>query len=436
MRHLYQSIIVFSVLMFIAPVVVSAAETDIVPPPGVFRMADGRFYQPSTGKQTFDVKEFISNVETATTSDVVAPVAPKLDDFPLLSAIRRGRDLLQARVDDAKKGKKPATATKEAEVRSVTLAIWNKRTDGMRTVDGLKEGTKFTPYDKADTGIRVVRSNGINSEFDVKGDVDEVVVAIRYPIYMDISTSKKKTKFEINDAVYVPYSADIHTPEMIAYGKAWLAEQMEAVYERLRKQGVPSRSMPSKRLADVIDPELPEMILAIEHIDQGVKDPKRALDRFYVTLAGNEDDSYDYSKSSVGALGIAQFMPKTYAFVASFPSLGLPKDFATGMRTPLHAITAEVAYLDYLLALLPKGTAAKLAEDPDAVHEYIAAAYNGGPARVKKAMVTWEKNLDAKTRLRVASSSRLRLETMGYVLKLRQVRNVLRQGDVKLAGAI
>ncbi len=427
------------------PAVALAAEGDASLPAGIFRMADGTYYQPSTGLHAPTLQELAPGTPAATSSTSTPPttstseeppyVLPTpLDPFPLKSAIRRGRDLLQAAVD-ADTPAKPRTSTVEPDDRHITLAIWDPATDDIRTWSGMKRGTKLVPDKGQADDVRVSSSNGINSEFRAKGGI---VVAIRYPIYAETAASTKKHKrYEVQDEVYTPFSADLRTPEMIAYGKAWLAQQVTNVFDMLRLHGVPSRSMPTKRVADVIDPELTELIMAIEHIDQGVNGQraKSSLERFYVTVAANEGDAYDFSRSKVGALGIAQFMPKTYAFVSSFPGLGLNKDFVTAMRTPAHAITAEVAYLDYLLAQLPKGTAAQLADHPDLVHEYIAASYNGGSARVKKAMAAWEENLDAKERLHVLSRSRLKLETMHYVLKLRQVRDILRK-DGQIAAAI
>lgn len=436
MRHFRIFFFLLSLFVNIFPLTVYAAETQKKLPPGIFRMSDGAYYQPSTGIRAMTLDEYGLDILPSMSEEVVNDSASSSKAiFPLKSAILRGRELLKSE-SDAEKTSVPRIAKSEPNNRHITLAIWNPASDEIRKFSGVKEGKKLVPDVGQKDDVQVVVTNGLNSAFRVKGG--DIVVAIRYPIYVEIQNSTEKHPlYEVQDAIYTPYSADLRTPEMIAFGKRWLSMQMSTVYTQLRENGVPSRSMPSKLLADVIDPELTQLILAIEHIDPGVSDKnaKVALERFYVTLAANEEDSYDFSKSPVGALGIAQFMPKTYAFVASMSALGLPKDFNTGMRTPLHAITAEVAYLDYLLTQLPKGTVAQLAQSPDFVHEYIAAAYNGGPSRVRKAMNAWEENLDAKERLHVRASSRLRLETMHYVLKLRQVRLMLRQENAQLAQA-
>ena len=95
------------------------------------------------------------------------------------------------------------------------------------------------------------------------------------------------------------------------------------------------------------------------------------------------------------------------------------------MRDPVNALTAQVVYLDYLLAQFPKETRNRAHLFPSFTQEIVAAAYNGGPARVKKAMVVWEENLDPAERLHVLERSRLKKETMQYVTKLRLVRPAL-----------
>jgi soluble lytic murein transglycosylase-like protein len=149
------------------------------------------------------------------------------------------------------------------------------------------------------------------------------------------------------------------------------------------------------------------------------------LNPLYVTLATNKEKAFAYSRSSVGAMGIVQFMPKTYAAVAKWNGYGLKSSFDEGMGNATNAITAEVAYLDYLMSCLPKETVALYGTKPTLVHEVVAAAYNGGATRAVKAMAAWEENTDPKQRLHVKTRSRLKLETMNYVLKLRQVMDAL-----------
>jgi hypothetical protein len=281
--------------------------------------------------------------------------------------------------------------------------------------------------DKDTSAISVVSSNGVNSTFTIKGESQEVVVAIRYPLFKEQGTGKKRTYLK-EEVVYTPYSALLHTPEMIAYGVDWLDRTVQAVYDKLRADQIPSKAFSGRLLADVVDPRFAKSILFIEHVDDRADGRAARIqwENFATILAGNEGRSYAYARSSAGALGIAQFMPKTYAGLVRRSELGLIPSFEEGMRDPENLIRAEVAYLDELMAYLPDDVVEKeYLDHPERLQEYVAAAYNGGAGRVKKALVVWEENLDPVERLRVRTRSRLKPETMQYVLKLRRVRSIV-----------
>lgn len=431
MRFRFLYVYVTCALALVVPVIAQAEE---ILPMGIFHMADGKYFQPSTGKTADMLQDFViaessptHEIQIIETGSISKPIKIiPTDNFPLKRAIRHGQDILRGKIAKENKNTKKIIVGSEPKTRYITLAVWNPADDKIRLVSGMKNGIKFTADNATGEGIRVQQTNGINSQFSIKS-TGEKVVAIQYPIYIDAGGTKKHKKFREEQVVYTPYSLAIHTTDMVAYGKHWLDAQITAVLTGLRADNVPSRSQPSKLLADVVSPELIELIAAIEHMDTAAtnRDPAKQLERFYVTLAANEDDSYDYSRSKVGALGMVQFMPKTYAFVAKQSQLALIQDFEVGMRTPINAIRAQVAYLDYLATKLPKIDA------QDSIDEYIAAAYNGGYARVKKAISVWDENLDIQDRKKIKSKSRLKLETMHYVEKLRLVRDQLRQ-DIDL----
>lgn len=389
-------------------------------PPGVFRMADGMYYHPASHTRAPSLEALVSLVPG------IGPVAtstPVL--FPLKAAIERARVELQSRIAAAAPSA-PAYAAEEASERPVTLAIWHPATDAIRYVDARKQGTTLT---RADGGndVTVVRTNGVNSTYRVSGNAGEVVIGVRYPVYKSVGTAQAP-KYEIRDVAYVPYSAAINTPEMAAYGERWLKEQINGAYQTLRESGVASLAFDGMLLADAVDKDLVAAILAIEHLDTHAvqKFPRESLEAFYTVLAANESASYNYSRSSAGAFGLAQFIPKTYAFVAAKPELKLNPDFDAGLSDPHNAIRAQVAYLDYIHSRLPDTTVANYAAEKDLVHEYLAASYNGGYPIVAKAMRVWAENLNPDERSIVRTRSRLKLETMQYVLKLRKVREAMR----------
>ncbi|HEU0051358.1 MAG TPA: transglycosylase SLT domain-containing protein, partial [Patescibacteria group bacterium] len=151
-----------------------------------------------------------------------------------------------------------------------------------------------------------------------------------------------------------------------------------------------------KLLADVIDPDLAKSIAVIEHADDNAlkRDTVATVNQFFVTLAANPEEAFDYSRSSANALGLVQFIPSTYkSVVAHHPDLHLIADFESGMRDMNNALTAQVAYLDEILNALPADVRAQYAVDANSkerVQEYMTAAYNGGTVRVKKSIPFWD----------------------------------------------
>ena len=415
-------------------------------PPGVFLMHDGNYFQPSSGFVTSDLSLMLAHLSTSTQQGVplsqvsttttgggvIAPVDSTSTSaadasstslvFPLKAAIVRAQAMLNAQIDPKAK---PLVLTADDGWRDITLVIWNPSTDALRLVTGKKEGTKLTNLSPGAGSIRITYSNGVNSSFVIP---NEVVVAIKYPIYDEKKLSKKKSEFLVHDVVYTPYSKALHTPQMVAEGKRWFDQQVAQVYADLRSAKIPSRAFPGKQLADVIDPSFVKSIAIIEHTDEGVLngDMSPSIETFFVQLASNETDTFDYSRSSAGALGLVQFIPSTYKSIASkWPTLHLNPDFEVGMRDPENAMRAQAAYLDYLLACLPDEAKTAYASDRSRANEYIAAAYNAGPTIVAKAMQVWNENFDSAERPHVLKRSRLRLETMNYVLKLRKLQQLV-----------
>lgn len=328
----------------------------------------------------------------------------------------------------------------------VTLAIWNSRTDEIKLVEARKNGTGLkidTP--EAGLAVSVRRTNGVNSSFAVDGGGENVVLAVRYPIFKDISTSSRSPKYELVDVLYTPYSPDIHQTEMVEWGKKTLRSEIGAAYDQYRAAGIKSKAFPDRLLVDVIDPQLVESIALIEHLGVDAllgDDATKAMESVYVVVGANQKDAYDYSRSSAGALGMVQFIPSTYALMAKRTDLGLIKDFETGMSDPVNAFKAEIAYLDAELATMPLAVKDLYYVDNDRVKEYLSAAYNAGGTRVRRAIVQWgdgwsdphaeeiaaiarKYGPNSATTLKVKNAT-LHKETIMYVKKLRQALKILR----------
>jgi hypothetical protein len=424
--------------------------------PIMLEMSDGRFYNPATGLSAesrgllvklLEAQSSPAQAIAATTTEDVPPVAESPEQpepAPTLeNAVLRARAVLQERIDAAEK-KKPDVVTSYDVWVDVTLAVWNARTNEIQYLEASKNGMKLK-FDEAPDAysISVKRNNGVNSTFVVDSG-ERVVVAVRYPIFKDVSVSKKKPRYELHDVVYTPYSDGLHTAEMAAWGKNVLRLEIDAAYEALRSSGVRSRAFPDRLMADVVDPHLVEGIAIIEHVGlPALSGPnaKEAMDAFYVTMAGNQDKAYIYARSSAGALGLVQFIPSTYAMMAKRKELGLIADFTKGMSDPVNAIKAQIAYLDAILASMPLSVKDLHYVDPARVDEYLAASYNTGETRVKRAIAQWgdewsELHTDEIAALAKKKGSKsaavntmkkgtLLPETATYVKKLRQALKVL-----------
>ncbi len=391
-------------------------------PAGVFQMKDGSYFHPGTNTIKPTLEELLQVVgplsAAPATPEPIEPTSAISVRSPIEQAIERARALLQPKLT-------VTMTTEDSDWKQVELIVWNKTTDALRSITILKNGTKMKVIEGDISGLRVTFANGVNSAY--VSDKGEVVLAVRYPITTSVGT-KKKPSYKNTDVIYAPYSAAIHQPDVVMAGSAYVDHVYEQVFERLKQSSAHSKAFPEKTLAEATDLELAKLILMIEHVDNTSvqADALRQVERFLVTMALNKEDAYDYSRSSAGALGLVQFIPSTYAsMVRLYPDLKLEPDFEKAMRDPVNSLTAQVVYLDYLLAQFPRETRDKAHLFPSFTQEIVAAAYNGGPSRVKKAMAVWEENLDAAERLHVRERSRLKKETMQYVTKLRLVRPAL-----------
>jgi hypothetical protein len=377
--------------------------------PLILQMGDGRFYAPASGLSASSRHDLLvmlgyesaAAAETGTVAGISTAVSEEiLQKEQMLAAIAHGKAMLREGLNDpSRKARITEQVKKDDDWREITLAVWQKEKGEYFTVNLLKNGKELEfLHEEGDVfDISVKRSNGVNSEFAFDRPGTNIVVAIRYPI-ISISGTAKNPQVKVEEVVYTPYSSALHTPEIVKEGERILEAYFQQALEELKASHVRSYAYPNRLISDVADPELTKLLGLIEHTDRSVleKDPRRVIEVMFVTVALNPEDAYAYAKSSAGASGVMQFMPKTYAKLAAKDAHGLNKDFDKGTRSLPNAIKAEIIFMDQLRAeLLPTLKKYGFEDDEARVREILVAAYNAGGPRVKKAIPVWKSQVEA-----------------------------------------
>ncbi len=299
----------------------------------------------------------------------------------------------------------------------VIATLWNPDGDQFDTVRLVKQGTKVEPVNAPHYKFAVEHDNGVNSIMRVTNRPELYVVAVIHPVFASIGTAAKP-RYRLDRAVYVPTADFLLHPSIVRAGREYLDRKVTAVFDELRALHVRSRAYPERELAEVISPSIVKAIIAIEHVSaasllKGEVDGY--LDRFYSILATNEHRAYAYARSSAQARGLVQFIPATYQSMRRIrPELTLNEDFEQGMMDPYNAIKAEIALLDYNLGVLPADIRTKYASDEGSLGAYLAAMYNGGESRVRRAIARYG---DAWSQYHGSTSYGLKRETSLYVEK-------------------
>ncbi|MBI5733820.1 MAG: transglycosylase SLT domain-containing protein [Candidatus Kerfeldbacteria bacterium] len=345
----------------------------------------------------------------------------------LFKAIKLAQATLQTEVDTQKSDStyKAVTVTSKKAALPVKLALWQKDTDQLLYLTGKKTSKLVTLDDNKTYTIKIKLDNGVNSQYEVKGEPAAYVVAVIHPIFQSIGT-RKKPKFKLENVVYVPYHDYLNIAAIINEGKTYFNDKINAVYSELTSLGVKSHAYPNKLLAEVIDPVLIKSIIAIEHVGAIKQDSAAVtqyLNKFYVTLATNRHFSFAYAASAASARGIAQFIPSTYKLIVkSHPELVLNKNFEQGMVDPYNAIKAAVGLLDDNLSKLPQTMKDAAQNDDKKIGAYLAAGYNGGITRVIKAFNQWGEDWASD---RTAKRTLYKKQEQAYLAQVKQIKKQL-----------
>lgn len=285
-----------------------------------------------------------------------------------------------------KKTGKTVLSSYQLHLKDIALAIWDPASQSVVVTKAMQKGKSFTFPDK-NFDIKLVRFNGVNSNFQVNKPEGGKVIALKYLITPTESGSKSKIENELYEAVYVPYSTYLDTPEVAAYGEKYLSDIIDQVAKELSTYASSVDS--SKTIIEVIKPSLVRALVYAEHMDgyelAATPDPRNIISRINTLFAGNEGDTYRYSVSSAAARGISQFIPSTYeALVKRHVGANLIPDFEAGMSDHKNSIKATYLLLDDYIQAVKARTPQEFIEGQ--AFDFGVASYNGGVARVARAL--------------------------------------------------
>jgi len=320
-----------------------------------------------------------------------APTPPVVEKMTALEAVEQGKNLLAPVLADFKsKEAKVKPLASKTGATAAALAVWNKADDTVTIVGGTR-GAKYFTADNNGPVVPIVTLAGYQTAYR-DNDPNTVVVGTVQASMTQVTVKKKKL-YKPVFSYYVPYDSELYSIETLAAGSDYLSSLIKDAFDDLDSKQIVSRAFPGQPLTAVIDPYLIKSIAVIENADSQIYEDNNsedALGRFLVKLALNKDDALGNVVSSAGARGMVQFIPSTYKLmVAKRSDLALIPDFVKGMADHKNAIKAEAAYLDMILADLPQSVRDTYLSNKGAAAEYIAAGYNGGSVRVKKAIMTW-----------------------------------------------
>lgn len=200
------------------------------------------------------------------------------------------------------------------------------------------------------------------------------------------------------------------------------AEYLLEIYARaadvLRAREVMSLAFPDENVADVIAPDILASLPIVEHIDPAKirRDGSRAAVQDVLSNIGRtKGRAYEKVRSYAGAKGLWQYMPGTYRGIRKkYPDAQLIPSFTQGMSNQVNATMAVILLMDESFSGVKKSQREILRQSPEALRNYLAAAYNAGFPKAASALRIDKKNI-------FLEEGNLPGQTRGYLKKFKKV---------------
>lgn len=387
-----------------------------------------------TGLQAIPPPNPTAEAVVTAPDQIAAPVLP-----PIIAAIRQAKIKLQTLAAEHKAAKiSPRQVNNKSAPLRFTLAVWNSAgtVDDITLVSGVKQGSNLKPDINPGYNLKIAKTpqGTLRWQSSTPG---LVVVGILAEDIVQTNTSKKKPLYEARENYLVSRSPEVFTPAVYGAGSDYLSDLIAGAYDELRAKNIHSRAFPNKLVVDVIDPYVVKSIIVSEHTSHTTLlkgQEEGTMESFLVTLAITSTDAFDSSLSGAGASGLAQFIPSTYKLVVQkMPEYGLMTDFKKGMADHHNAIKAQIGLLDLNLDAIPAAKVALNNHDRETVGALLAAAYNGGATRVKKAVDLWGDDWDEN---RATSVAKLQAEAAQQLKKINSLKKQVKKATGKAKTAL
>src|SRR5574337_2187483 len=260
-------------------------------------------------------------------------------------------------------------------------------------------------------------------------------------VVMDQKTGKRICRqgpAELLIGSYVPYSSELHTPEVAEEGHRYLERTILQALQDLDDLNMTSKTFTEQNLSELASIEFIHALLVDEHMDPDEfrKAEKngmllRLVEKYWVEVAINQNAAFRMSVSPAGATGISQFICPTYARILDeSPEAKLDPVFMRGMQDHVNAVKASITLFDSDMSSWWTPTVKKICSiSTEMLEDCWAASYNGGPNRLNRVIAKRGKNWVKKENIirnrRRYFASRFKEETYTYLAKLGSIRKYL-----------